>query len=148
LKLVVSFVEIFKVNQKDLKHLVELKEISKSHSKNKIRTRKFLDIFEVIYKQYESYLIEKERFDFNDLINDAQKFDLSTLKNKHLIIDEYQDITFNRKKLIEKIIYDNNSELIAIGDDWQSIYEFSGSELEYTINFKEYCNSRRLGKNE
>jgi DNA helicase-4 len=138
LKLVVSFVEIFKVNQKDLKHLVELKEISKSHSKNKIRTRKFLDIFEVIYKQYESYLIEKERFDFNDLINDAQKFDLSTLKNKHLIIDEYQDITFNRKKLIEKIIYDNNSELFAIGDDWQSIYEFSGSELEYTINFKEY----------
>ena len=48
---------------------------------------------------------------------------------KFLIIDEYQDISQDRYTLVNNIIKKNHSKIVAVGDDWQSIYAFSGSNI-------------------
>jgi len=54
-------------------------------------------------------------------------------------VDEYQDISAQRLKLLKKILERNpNCKLFCVGDDWQSIMGFSGSNLNYFVNFKEY----------
>ena len=78
---------------------------------------------------------------------------------KYIIIDEYQDTSLNKTELIKEIQKKTNAKLIAVGDDWQSIYGFTGSNLEIFTNFdknfpktkiiklkKTYRNSKELLK--
>ena len=50
---------------------------------------------------------------------------------------EFQDISYSRLKFLKALIKHGNSKLFAVGDDWQSIYAFSGSEVELFTKFKE-----------
>ena len=54
---------------------------------------------------------------------------------KYIIIDEYQDTSLNKCQLIKAIQNKTNAKLIAVGDDWQSIYQFAGSNLDIFLNF-------------
>ena len=78
--------------------------------------------------------------DYNEMIIQATNL----IKNhkyknyKYIIIDEYQDISFIRYQLIKAIINQTKAKLLAVGDDWQSIYGFSGSRIDLFTNFKLY----------
>lgn len=90
-------------------------------------------------------------FDFSDMIYYANKYierlgNDNKLQFKYIIIDEYQDISQERYELTKKIVNKNNSKLIAVGDDWQAIYGFSGSRVEYTYNFLKYFEGAKLFK--
>ena len=54
---------------------------------------------------------------------------------KYIIVDEFQDISQSRTKFLQKLIEHGNAKLFAVGDDWQSIFAFSGSKIEYIYNF-------------
>ncbi|QWA12759.1 DNA helicase IV [Sodalis ligni] len=57
---------------------------------------------------------------------------------KHILVDEYQDISPQRIKLLEALCRQNRrTSLFAVGDDWQAIYRFSGAELSLTTGFTE-----------
>ena len=97
-----------------------------------------------IFEQYEEILQSNDKIDFEDMINLA----VTELKNKpnlrrdcydHILIDEYQDISAQRFLLI-KILMDRNprSKLFCVGDDWQSIMSFSGSNINFFVNFSKY----------
>lgn len=60
------------------------------------------------------------------------------LKYKYIIIDEYQDTSFTRYNLIKAIINKCRAKLFAVGDDWQSIYQFTGCNLNIFLNFEKY----------
>ena len=97
------------------------------------------------YNYYENALTgDKTKFgiDYNDMIyyagnclEDPSKFPFNY---KYLIIDEYQDISQGRYLLTKGIIDSNHGKIVAVGDDWQSIYGFSGSKIEYVYNFDKY----------
>lgn len=97
-----------------------------------------------VYYVYEEVLQEHEKIDFEDMINRAidELDDNPTLQADvydHMLIDEYQDISKQRCKLIEKLLERNpKCKLFCVGDDWQSIMGFSGSNLNFFVNFKEY----------
>ena len=57
----------------------------------------------------------------------------------HILVDEYQDISAQRLNLLKKLL-DRNSKckLFCVGDDWQSIMGFSGSNLNFFVNFSNY----------
>ena len=57
------------------------------------------------------------------------------LNFKYIFIDEFQDTSKLRFNLIKEIINKTNAKLIAVGDDYQSIYRFSGCDLSLFINF-------------
>lgn len=108
------------------------------------KTKIFGRIASIIFKRYEEYLSDADKIDFNDMINDAidcinQNTDAFRNKYDYILIDEYQDISYQRNKLIECFVNkDSHTKLFCVGDDWQSIYHFSGSELNFFINFEKY----------
>lgn len=96
-----------------------------------------------IYYQRELYGSENYGFDFSDMIYYANKY-INTVKNtenlyfEYLIIDEYQDISEDRYVLAKQVSNLNSSKVVAVGDDWQSIFSFAGSKIEYIYNFTSY----------
>lgn len=105
------------------------------------------------YKYYQSELFgsEKYGFDFSDMIYYANKYIHTIGKNnnlnfEYLIIDEYQDISEERYQLTKNIAKRNFAKIIAVGDDWQSIFAFAGSKIEYIYNFLNYFPGAKLLK--
>ena len=59
------------------------------------------------------------------------------LEFKYIIVDEYQDISRQRFNLTLELSKLCNAKIIAVGDDWQSIYAFSGSDVSLFTRFEE-----------
>ena len=90
---------------------------------------------------YEDELLSEYNIDFDDMIiyatNLVKKNGIK--KNyKYIIIDEYQDISKIRFNLIYEILKKLNSNLMCVGDDYQAIYGFSGSNVSLFLNFFNY----------
>ncbi len=104
--------------------------------------RSSLIIFYAIYLYYETSLNVNFLYDFNDLIiASTQKIEQMNSTYKYVIVDEYQDISLIRNSLLQALIYKTKAKLMVVGDDWQSIYAFSGSSIDVFLNFsKNYFN--------
>jgi len=106
------------------------------------RYHAFIDIFERIYQEYTAHLQQTHRIDFNDMIKHATEYlnkQQFSSDYKYILVDEFQDIAQSRYHLI-KSMQDKapSCKLLAVGDDWQSIYRFTGSDLSIMTNFPEY----------
>jgi DNA helicase IV len=108
------------------------------------RQKTFAEIANIIYKCYQSQLALENNIDFSDMINQAVTYlkdnkELYENTYDHILIDEYQDISTQRYELIKAIMNKNQScKLFCVGDDWQSIMGFAGSNLDFFINFEKY----------
>lgn len=105
------------------------------------RTLLFLDIAEDVYHHYQATLKQRNQIDFADMINDAH-FYLQEIESQHLtlpykyiIIDEFQDIARQRFNLTKRLSEITKAKVVAVGDDWQSIYAFSGSDITLFTRF-------------
>jgi len=115
---------------------------------NKINANKFtreefilLYIIKNVIDIYNNTLKENNLIDFDDMIIMATK-NLINKKvfshYKHVLVDEYQDISMIRLNFLKALIKSNDSILTAVGDDFQSIYQFSGSNISLFTNFDKY----------
>lgn len=103
------------------------------------------------YYQKRLYNIEEYKFDYSDLLYYANKYIENIEISNHLnfdyiIIDEYQDISQHKYELARKTASRNNAKVYAVGDDWQSIFSFSGSKIEYIYNFKSFFKDAKVFK--
>jgi DNA helicase-4 len=109
------------------------------------RAIKFLELFKPIYHSYQEYLSEEEEIDFSDMINNATDVIQESLYQSpydYIIIDEYQDISKARFQLIKSLLDQKPStKLFCVGDDWQSIYRFAGSDIGLFTNFEKHFKS-------
>ena len=111
-----------------------------SISKN-VRTRLFLTIAEQCYHEYAKRLKEKNAIDFEDMINESARIVQEEvikgekLDFKYIIVDEYQDISRQRFNLTKELSNLYDAKIIAVGDDWQSIYAYAGSDITLFTNF-------------
>jgi DNA helicase-4 len=111
------------------------------------RTHLFLEITEPIYNYYQKRLEEQNRIDFEDMINFAH-FYLAEIERqqlempyKYIIIDEFQDIARQRFNLTKRLSEITKAKVVAVGDDWQSIFAFAGSEISLFTRFLELMGS-------
>jgi DNA helicase-4 len=105
------------------------------------RQELFLKFALPILKKYDNTLKEKSEIDFNDMINQATdliKVNTPEYLYEHIIIDEYQDISYARFNLIKEIRELSSARLVCVGDDWQSIYRFTGSDISLFSNFEKH----------
>ena len=108
-----------------------------------VRSRLFLDIAEEVYLYYQNRLRENNQIDFSDMINDAEKIlrEMSQSNTKpsykYIIIDEFQDIARQRFNLTKSLVDVTAAKVVAVGDDWQSIYAFAGSDITLFQKFLE-----------
>lgn len=122
------------------------------HSTQNVRTRLFLDICNDCYLEYEKYLKENKAVDFQDMINESARIlrEVKEMKQildfKYIIVDEYQDISRQRFDLTKALSEVTDAKIIAVGDDWQSIYAFSGSDITLFTKFQEKMGYAKLLK--
>ena len=93
------------------------------------RSEAFLDVFEQVRSRYEG-LLGGER-DFHDLINEAAAHIRDagwTPPYRHVLVDEFQDISAGRLSLLEALTGPRVA-CFLVGDDWQSVYRFTGSDV-------------------
>ena len=87
--------------------------------------------------------------DFDDMIIKATKYIKDNGYNesiKYIIIDEYQDTSLIRFNLIKEILNNTNANLMVVGDDFQSIYHFTGCEIDLFLKFKKYFKNAKIRK--
>ena len=108
-----------------------------------------LSLLEPIFNAYCNYLLENEEIDFNDMINKASEY----IKQgkyinpyKQVIVDEYQDISKARFNLLKCLRKSKDYKLFCVGDDWQSIYRFTGSDISFILNFSKYWGPAEISK--
>jgi DNA helicase IV len=110
---------------------------------------RFLNLGQDFYKSYLERLEETGEEDFDGLMQRASQIlndgvtqfkrksgsgDLKSLK--YIMIDEYQDFSLLFYNLVQAIRNQNNEALFfCVGDDWQAINGFAGSDLHYYENF-------------
>ena len=107
----------------------------------RLRQKMFLQFVLPILEKYDITLKERNEIDFNDMINKATDIVQSNKPKytyQYIIIDEYQDISFSRFNLIKEIRDLSGARLVCVGDDWQSIYRFAGSDISLFSNFGKY----------
>ena len=150
-RLIKTFISLYKSNNYDITYF---KTILK-------RIRFTLNIFEYIHNKhlillifniyiyYEYNLKEENAIDFNDMINKS----ITYLKEhglkdkwKYIIIDEYQDTSYIKFQMIKEIMNLTNANLLAVGDDFQSIYRFTGCDLKIFLNFTKYFDNSKVLK--
>jgi len=100
----------------------------------------FFTLFEPIYAAYESILSTNREIDFSDMIRRAIGHVESGRYSspfRHILVDEFQDISALRARLVRALVRQiPDSVLFAVGDDWQAIYRFTGSDIGLTRGFE------------
>ena len=143
-KLIATFIHLYKSSYNNLNYYKKIFQ--------KIKTKKELILLKIIYKIHSIYELElksQNEIDFDDMLHIANNLVLNkgiNKKYKYIIIDEYQDTSYVKFNLIKNILEKSNAHLLAVGDDFQSIYRFTGCNLDIFINFKKYFKNSNIMK--
>lgn len=101
----------------------------------------FAELLDELHEGYIQELKNQNSIDFDDMIIRAIEVVVDNIyvpKWTYILVDEFQDISAARMEFIKSIIDKGpQPSLTVVGDDWQSIYRFSGGKLELTTRFGE-----------
>jgi DNA helicase-4 len=141
--LIITFVNLSKSRKLTYQEITDLfSDREKAENSYMLERQEiFLKFALPILKKYDNTLREKSEIDFNDMINQATDIVITKKPEytyQYIIIDEYQDISYSRFNLIKQIRELSGARLICVGDDWQSIYRFAGSDISLFSNFEKY----------
>ncbi len=126
----------------------KLKELC-LNSQKFYRNTTVVELIRPIYDAYQKELKNRDEIDFNDMINLATRMvrDGKYVNSyKYVIVDEYQDISRSRFNLLKALRDSSEYNLFCVGDDWQSIYRFTGSDMDYILNFSKYWGRTELDR--
>ena len=142
IRLVVTFTTLLKSSCKSIHEV--LNRVDDERSEFIIKR-----IFQPVFERYIESLKQNGQIDFTDAIIEATKL-CKTTKNtnyKYIIVDEFQDISVDRYHFL-KVLRDGNppAKLYCVGDDWQSIYRFSGSDMALFNHFADYFGTTEINK--
>ena len=144
IKLCCTFITLFKSDNYKIEQIEDLRQKYLAQEKNEFlcqRTNLFLDIIKILLAEYQNYLCKNNAIDFSDMINNAAELvfaGCNILPYKYVIVDEYQDISKSRFNFFKAIADRTGAKFFCVGDDWQSIYRFAGSDISLFTDFEKY----------
>ena len=116
---------------------IEQCQVRSEKSEDPPRNFAFMEIFEPLFDAYQRRL--GKRIDFEDMIlRAAEHVESGRYQSpyRHLLVDEFQDISAGRARLLRALKAQHaDARIFAVGDDWQSIYRFSGSDIHLMREF-------------
>ncbi len=145
---VMRITDMMKVENIDIQTIIETAK-SDQHE----RVRNFYELAIPIVEKYIHYCTDKSYMDFNDLISRS----ISLFRNhtdiankyqnqyRYILVDEFQDVNNLQVELI-KLLLTNETQLFCVGDDWQSVYGFRGSNVSYIIDFEKHFSNSKIVK--
>jgi hypothetical protein len=110
------------------------------------RIRIFYELAIPLIKTVEQYCTDKSLLDFDDLLLQSIRLldddktgirEAIREKFRYILVDEFQDVNSLQVDLLQQLI-GPKTQLFCVGDDWQSIYSFRESEVDYILNFEKY----------
>lgn len=145
IRLVVTFVTLVKSSCKSVKEV--LQQAKNADDERSVFIIKH--IFQPVYERYVNALSDSNQSDFTDAILQATEICRSShpVEYDYIIVDEFQDISVDRYNFL-KVLREGNppAKLYCVGDDWQSIYRFSGSDMALFNQFPEYFGATEINK--
>lgn len=137
--------EAIRVERLDFKKILD-----RLKGSNITQAKRYCDLLDALHSAYKEELNRQDRIDFDDMIIKA----IDTIKGKryspkwkHILVDEFQDISMSRMELLNKLVeHGPNPSLTVVGDDWQAIYRFAGGKLELTTRFDTLVGSNTVTK--
>ena len=128
-----SFLSHYKSNQASVIKLLENPSLT-------LRQSLFLELFSKVYAKYEGTLSSNKECDFDDLLIESARL---VNENKYrspfklIIVDEFQDTSQSRARFIQALLNQvPEAKLFCVGDDWQAIYRFAGSDISIFTQFE------------
>jgi superfamily I DNA/RNA helicase len=145
---IMRITDLIKVERKDMEQV-----LSEAQKDQHERVRHFYNLAIPLVKEYEEYCIDKSYLDFNDLIsrtvtllqNQTDVAHKTRARYPYILVDEFQDVNNLQVELI-KLLLTDQTQLFCVGDDWQSIYGFRGSNVDYIIEFEKHFPAAKIVK--
>ena len=145
IRLVVTFATLVKSSCKSLNEVLK-----QTYNANDERSTFIIkNIFQPVYERYIQKLSESKQIDFTDAILQATEICRTShpVEYDYIIVDEFQDISVDRYNFLKALREGNPpAKLYCVGDDWQSIYRFSGSDMALFNQFPEYFGATEINK--
>ncbi len=137
-RLVATFLQHFKGSRLSL---ADVAEHARTHRDRK-RAEAFLSVFRPIFDRYQDTLARAGEIDFHDMINRATDLvEAGRYRSPfgYILVDEFQDISLSRARLLKAMLDSSpGSQLFAVGDDWQAIFRFAGSDIGVLREFGDH----------
>ena len=142
IRLAVTFATLLKSSCKSLSSIL---------AKNEDERTDFIirNIFKPVYDNYQAELHKRGQIDFTDTILMATELcrQHRPVQYDYIIVDEFQDISVDRYQFLLALRAGNPpAKLYCVGDDWQSIYRFSGSDMALFNSFEEFFGPTDMNK--
>lgn len=106
-----------------------------------VRTRMFVGLFWEIHDAWQSRLRKQNSLDFEDMLVlacEALESGRASAEHDLVLVDELQDASQARARLVAALVADRDKFLLAVGDDWQSINRFAGADLSVMTRFQDW----------
>ncbi|MCQ2193489.1 MAG: UvrD-helicase domain-containing protein [Paludibacteraceae bacterium] len=134
-----SFISLMKANDCTIENALK-KAQSEGSDRNIFVIEKLMT---PLYESYQQELLRRGEQDFTDVILEATEIcSLGRWKNyRHILVDEFQDLSMDRYRFLSALRNGDGTKpakLYCVGDDWQSIYRFSGSDMALFSRFSDY----------
>ena len=137
-RLLATFLQHFKGSRLSLDDIAER---AAAHRDPK-RAEVFLSVFRPIFESYQEALAASGEIDFHDMINRATDLVEEGRYQSpfgYILVDEFQDISPSRARLLKALLDSSpGAQLFAVGDDWQAIYRFGGSDIAVMREFGDH----------
>ncbi len=113
----------------------------------KFRHYIFLDLYKALRKGWDEALAADDSIDFEDMLNLASEHlengDYDTPYDL-VMVDEFQDTSWSRARMVLGMITNPSRVLFAVGDDWQSINRFAGADISVMTGFEDWSGNAQL----
>ena len=145
IRLIATFVTLIKSSCKSVNEV--LKQAKYANDERSVFI--ISNIFQPVYERYIKALNDSNQIDFTDAILQATDICRTShpVEYDYIIVDEFQDISVDRYNFLKALREGNPpAKLYCVGDDWQSIYRFSGSDMALFNQFPEYFGTTEINK--
>ena len=136
-RLVATFLNHYKGSQLSSEELAK----RAAAAPDRPRAQAFVAVFGAVFECYQGSLAHLRQIDFHDMINRATEHVESGRYRSafdYILVDEFQDISPGRARLLKALLDQSlTAQLFAVGDDWQAIYRFAGSDIAIMREMKQ-----------
>ena len=138
IRLITTFLQHFKGAQLSFEQVMQ----RAASLGNRARAEAFLAVFKPVFERYQEKLEQAGEIDFHDMIAKAtEHVEAGRYRSPfgYILVDEFQDISPDRARLLKALLDQSpGNQLFAVGDDWQAIFRFAGSDIGIMREFTEH----------
>jgi DNA helicase-4 len=105
------------------------------------RSQLFLGLYWQVHDEWQRRLAADQSIDFEDMLVEAAghlESGAAAFDYQMILVDELQDTSRARARLVRGLLRDTDRYLLAVGDDWQSVNRFAGADLSIMKGFFEW----------